>query len=100
MIQLEHLTVVKQDTVILKDIDLSLQQGEKILLKGESGSGKRCFFLNNSAGVFYLTANPLTGKTSVTTGDNAVISGRPCQIFMIRSGIFSTFLLLSNPTKV
>ena len=40
MIQSEHLTVVKQDTVILKDIDLSLQQGEKILLKGESGSGK------------------------------------------------------------
>ena len=40
MIRLEHLTVVKQDTVILKDIDLTLHQGEKILLKGESGSGK------------------------------------------------------------
>ena len=40
MIQLEHLHVSKQDTVILEDINLTLHKGEKVLLKGESGSGK------------------------------------------------------------
>lgn len=40
MIQLEHVKVVKQDTVILKDINLTIQKGDKILLKGDSGSGK------------------------------------------------------------
>lgn len=40
MIKLEHLKVIKQDTVILKDINLTIQKGDKILLKGESGSGK------------------------------------------------------------
>jgi putative ABC transport system ATP-binding protein len=40
MIQLEQVTVVKQNTVILKNLDLTLHPGEKILLKGESGSGK------------------------------------------------------------
>jgi putative ABC transport system ATP-binding protein len=40
LIQLEHLNVVKKDTVILKDINLTIHRGDKILIKGESGSGK------------------------------------------------------------
>jgi len=40
MIELEHLKVIKRDTVILEDINLTVQKGDKILLKGESGSGK------------------------------------------------------------
>jgi ABC-type iron transport system FetAB ATPase subunit len=40
MIQLEHVNVVKHDTVILKDINLTIHKGDRILLKGESGSGK------------------------------------------------------------
>lgn len=40
MIQVEHLNVTKQDTVILEDINLTIRKGDKILLKGESGSGK------------------------------------------------------------
>jgi putative ABC transport system ATP-binding protein len=40
MIQLEHINVIKKDTVILKDINLTVNKGDKILIKGESGSGK------------------------------------------------------------
>jgi putative ABC transport system ATP-binding protein len=40
LIRLEHVKVVKKDTIILKDITLTINKGDKILLKGESGSGK------------------------------------------------------------
>ena len=40
MIKIENLSVVKNGKTILRDINLDIDEGEKILITGESGSGK------------------------------------------------------------
>lgn len=65
MIQLEHLNVTKQDTVILEDINLTIHKGDKILLKGESGSGKSTLiksllYFEHFNGRILFNNNPIT----------------------------------------
>lgn len=67
MINLEHVKVIKQDTVILKDINLTIQKGDKILLKGESGSGKSTLiksllYFEHFQGRIIFNGEPITRK--------------------------------------
>lgn len=67
MIQLEHVQVVRQDTVILKDINLTIHKGDKILLKGESGSGKSTLiksllYFEHFKGRISFNGQPITSK--------------------------------------
>jgi putative ABC transport system ATP-binding protein len=67
MIELEHLKVIKRDTVILKDINLTIQKGDKILLKGESGSGKSTLiksllYFEHFQGRIIFNGEPITRK--------------------------------------
>ena len=67
MIKLEHLKVIKQDTIILKDINLTIQKGDKILLKGESGSGKSTLiksllYFEHFQGRILFNGEPITRK--------------------------------------
>jgi putative ABC transport system ATP-binding protein len=67
MIKMEHLKVIKQDTVILKDINLTIQKGDKILLKGESGSGKSTLiksllYFEHFRGRIIFNGEPITRK--------------------------------------
>ena len=67
MIKLEHVKVIKQDTVILNDISLTIQKGDKILLKGESGSGKSTLiksllYFEHFQGRIIFNGEPITRK--------------------------------------
>jgi putative ABC transport system ATP-binding protein len=67
MIQLEHVKVVKQDTVILKDINLTIHKGDKTLLRGESGSGKSTLiksllYFEHFQGRILFNGEPITRK--------------------------------------
>jgi putative ABC transport system ATP-binding protein len=67
MIQLEHVKVVKKDTVILKDINLTIHKGDKILLRGESGSGKSTLiksllYFEHFQGRILFNGEPITRK--------------------------------------
>ena len=67
MIQLKHVKVVKKDTVILKDINLTIHKGDKILLRGESGSGKSTLiksllYFEHFQGRILFNGEPITRK--------------------------------------
>ena len=39
-IAIEHLSIYAQDTVIVEDLSLNLEQGETLTILGETGAGK------------------------------------------------------------
>ena len=68
MIKLEHVEKYFGDLHVLKDVNLEVKEGEKLVIIGPSGSGKsttvRCmnFLENPTSGHVYIDGEELTAK--------------------------------------
>ena len=84
MIEIKHLNKYFGDLHVLKDINLTVKRGEKLVMIGPSGSGKstliRCvdYLEEPTSGEVIIDGTPLTKKEthSLGTGFNPLIGDR------------------------
>lgn len=98
MITIEHLKVQFGETVVLKNIDIQIANGEVVVLIGPSGSGKstllRC--LN-------FLARPVEGKITIdgVMVDAKTVSKREIDRMRLKTAmVFQNYNLLKNKTAI
>jgi len=98
MITIEHLKVQFGETVVLKNVDIQIANGEVVVLIGPSGSGKSTFLrcLN-------FLVRPVEGKITLdgVVVDAKTVSKREIDRMRLKTAmVFQNYNLLKNKTAI
>ncbi|WP_371380305.1 amino acid ABC transporter ATP-binding protein [Sporomusa aerivorans] len=98
MITIEHLKVQFGETVVLKNVDIQIANGEVVVLIGPSGSGKSTFLrcLN-------FLVRPVEGKITLDGAvvDAKTVSKREIDRMRLKTAmVFQNYNLLKNKTAI
>lgn len=93
MIQIKHMSCIKNQTVILNNINLHIKAGEKVAIIGPSGAGKTTLFN-------ILSRHETDYEGHVTLNEKALTSYNSSKAFAKEVGIISQGIHLIDNLKV